>query len=78
MRSVKEQGMSQTMLDNQIEFVLSRAEVDRLLHTTLSDEQWISLASELDNNISDLIHDEILKYSIKDINYLVEDDRKYN
>ena len=78
MISVKEQGMSQTMLDNQIEFVLSRAEVDRLLHTTLSDEQWISLASELDNNISDLIHDEILKYSIKDINYLVEDDRKYN
>jgi hypothetical protein len=66
------------MLDNQIDFVLSRAEVDRLLHTTLSDEQWISLASELDNNISDLIHDEILKYSIKDINYLVEDDRRYN
>lgn len=77
---------TQDKLTNQLEFVITREEVNRLLtmygtlpvNTSLSDEQWVSFSSELDNNIEGLIQDEIIKYSLKDINFFVEEDKKCN
>lgn len=66
-------------LENKIELVWTREDCERVLGFELTDQEWVSLASELEGELEErIIPATIGNYSKQNIASLVAEDEKYD
>lgn len=65
------------MLENKVDYTITRAEVEDHFNIKLTDEQWGEVACAIEDTILYRVWDE-LPSTIEDIDYLVEQDKKYD
>jgi hypothetical protein len=64
-------------MENKVETVITRAEVEDFFSKQLTDKQWEIVASSIEDTILYRVWDE-LPSTIQDLDYLVEQDSKFD